>query len=82
MKPLKAVGHDAAKLATVLYYMLKTDRPYDEARHRRRMKLPQAQAAVVRPLDVPLEVLDAQVIEEQRHGYASDEIPQDEGAPL
>jgi len=82
MRPLKAVGHVAAKVATVLYYMLKAGRPYDEARHRRRMKLPQGPTIQVRPLFVSLEMLDAQVMEEQRTGYGSDEIPQDQGAQL
>ena len=82
MTPLKAVGHVAAKVATVLYYMLKAGRPYDEARHRHRMKLPQGPTVQVAPLVVSLAVLDAQVIEEQRNGYASDDIPPDLGAPL
>ena len=37
MRPAKAVGHVAGKLSAVLYSMLKTMAPYDEAKHRKEL---------------------------------------------
>jgi len=56
MRPAKAMGHVAGKLSAVLYSMLKTMTPYDEAKHRKELGLPQAadivaEATVEAPLD-------------------------------
>jgi len=56
MRPAKAMGHVAGKLSAVLYSMLKMMTPYDEAKHRTELGLPQAadivtEATVDAPLD-------------------------------
>ena len=57
MRPAKAMGHVAGKLSAVLYSMLKTMTPYDEAKHRRKLGLAQVneiitEATVEAPLDL------------------------------
>jgi len=56
MRPAKAMGHVAGKLSAVLYSMLTTMTPYDEAKHREELGLPHAadivaEATVDAPLD-------------------------------
>ena len=46
MKPATAKGHMAGKLSEVLYALLKTRTPYDEARHRRNLGLPDLEEAI------------------------------------
>ena len=55
VRPATAVGHLAGKLSTVLYGMLRTLAPYDEAKHRREMGLPPLND-VNRPAEAPLEI--------------------------
>lgn len=53
MKPATAQANVAAKLAVVLYGMLKTKRPYDENKHRRAIGLPElSDQTTTTPLDV------------------------------
>jgi transposase len=54
MRPITALGHLAGKLASVFYECLKTEIPYDEAKHRKQMGL---QTEVEAPLP-PIEVQD------------------------
>ena len=59
MRPAKAMGHVAGKLSAVLYSMLKTMTPYDEAKHRKELGLPQAAADIVAEatVDAPLDFI-------------------------
>src|SRR5262249_21380802 len=50
-----ALGHLAGKLSTVLYGMLRTMTPYDEAKHRREMSLPPL-GDRDQPAQTPLEI--------------------------
>jgi transposase len=62
MRPAKAMGHVAGKLCSVLYGMLKTMAPYDEARHRRELGLPHVQDFVDKAtVDAPLELIEHRV---------------------
>jgi len=63
-----AVGHLAGKLCGVIYGMLKTMTPYDEAKHRRELGLVAVQedhaAAITAPLDL-VDTLDEQLLQTQ-----------------
>jgi transposase len=57
MRAAKAMGHMDGKLSAVLYSMLKRMTPYDEAKHRKELGLPQVAADVVAEttVDAPLD---------------------------
>src|ERR1700738_1443353 len=57
MRPAKAMGHVAGKLSAVLYSMHKSMTPYDEAKHRKELGLPQTAADIVAEVtvDAPLD---------------------------
>lgn len=59
MRPAKAMGHVAGKLSAVLYSMLKSMTPYDEAKHRKELGLPQTAADIVAEatVDAPLDFI-------------------------
>ena len=58
MRPAKAMGHVAGKLSAVLYTMLKTMTPYDEAKHRRALGLAQVQETVIEAtVEAPLDLV-------------------------
>src|SRR5207249_2090862 len=59
MRPAKAMGHVAGKLSAVLYSMLKTMTPYDEAKHRRALGLAPVQDTVIEAtVEAPLDVVE------------------------
>ncbi len=78
VRPATAVGHLAGKLSTVLYGMLRTMAPYDEAKHRREMGLPPLND-VNRPAEAPLEIeMDlVDQIELQDEQHADGAVPAD-----
>jgi transposase len=58
MRPAKAMGHVAGKLSAVLYSMLKTMTPYDEAKHRRALGLAPVQDTVIEAtVEAPLDLV-------------------------
>jgi transposase len=58
MRPAKAMGHVAGKLSAVLYSMLKTMTPYNEAKHRQELGLPKMQeTAIIPTIEAPLDLL-------------------------
>jgi transposase len=54
-----AIGHLAGKLCGVVYGLLKTMTPYDEAKHRRELGLAPVQAGEMTTIDAPLDLVDA-----------------------
>src|SRR6266702_3733145 len=78
VRPATATGHLAGKLSTVLYGMLRTMAPYDEAKHRREMGLPPLND-VNRPAEAPLEIERDLVdqIELQDEQHADGAVPAD-----
>ena len=59
MPGANAVGHLAGKLCGVVYGMLKTMTPYDEAKHRRELGLAEVQAGHGTTIDAPMDLVDA-----------------------
>jgi hypothetical protein len=58
MRPAAALGHVAGKLSVVLYGMLKAGTPYDEAKHRRALRLAPANQDTGSPIEAPLDFAD------------------------
>jgi transposase len=58
MRPANALGHVAGKLSVVLYGMLRDMAPYDEARHRTQLGLPQREQASTSALGVSTDLID------------------------